>query len=422
MNKKSFKVDVINQMDATREAWTTSKPTISYSSEEELQETVNKMIEQDLPLSAFKQYHLRIESSILFRDLLFTVRPCIAWSSSFRINPITPDRIFFEEMDSWTADDNQRVEQGMQKPYAEFAVGKPLDSVKLGLYLGTMTQYVISIDSRTLMCFIATLYDLDKEGFKYHITELCKVLGYDSYEKLPKGAVNSLYEKLAVHDLTDYSLLTPKKDYPISSYTDFSEAIGMEIPPTCMLQAVVNASTGGQFLRQHFSIMRCQLFDYVKEYGYKNVCLLKCSNRFRYVSVGQRENFTQLIRRRICWVVNWDVTFDNNGVESWGDILEPFIQSMTTNEFASLLPCKCNWKKCTVSEETRLRLWKNKGIDGVVPDENPVCPILLGDPAQVEKRIEFYGSTSSIAEMWKKLVDEEYLKLKTTKWTLENEK
>lgn len=416
MNRKSFKVEVINQMDATREAWITSKPTISYSSEEELRSTINKMIEQDLPLSAFRQYHLRIESSLLFRDLLFTVRPCIAWSSSFRINPITPDRIFFEDMELIN-DENRMLDEGMEIPYKEFAEGKPLDSVKLGLYLGTMTQYVISIDSRTLMCFIATLHDIDSEGFKYHISELCKVLGYNSFSELPKSSANSLFNKLKVNDKTDYSCLTPEEDYSISKYTELLDDHSFG-----SLEVVVNASTGGQFLRQHFSLMKSQLFDYVFELGYKAMCFSKCSDRFKYISVGQRENFEQLVRRRSCWVCNMDYEYEKSGVESWGDILKPFVEKLTPIEFAKILPCRCNWKNCSVSEETRLRLWKQKGIEGVVPDENPVCPILLGDPDQVNKRIDFYHSDSAVIDKWKELVNSGYIKRKETKWTKENEK
>lgn len=416
MNKKPFKVEVLRDMDSTREAWLTSKPTITYDSDEDLQNTLSKMCEQDLPLSAFHEYHLRIESSILFRDLLFTIRPCIAWSSSFRINPITPDRVFIEENEQWDELDDEMLDTGMIVPFEQFANGAPLDHVKLLLFLGTMTQYVIAIDSRTLMCLIATLYDLDKVGFKSHIKELCKVLGYDSFEDLPKTVAKSLFDKLKVGDTRNYSLLEPNQDYDISEYYEQEEChIGT-------LQAIVNASTGGQFLRQHFSIMRCQLFDLVKEKGYKTMMLARCNDRFKYQSIGQIENFHQLASRRICWVCNFDWEYSKSGVESWSDILKPLIMNLSIHDFAKLLPCKLAWQNCTVSEETRLRLWKEKGQEGVVPDENPPCCILVGDPNQVKVRGEFYKSDSEIFNRWKQMADSGWIKPRDTKWSEENEK
>lgn len=415
MNTKNFKVEVLNKMDSTKEAWLTSKPTITYIDEKDLNDTVEKMRTQDLPLAAFEEYHLRIESSILFRDLLFTIRPCIAWSSSFRINPITPERVAIESNDQWTENDLDIIDNCMQVPYEQFKNGEPLDHVKLGLFLGTMTQYVIAIDSRTLMCLIATLHELDEIGFSSHITSLCKVLGYSSYDELPKTAAKSLYSKLSTGDITNYSDLEPDQDYEISEYYT------NELAKVGILQAIVNASTGGQFLRQHFSLMRCQLFDLVKEYGYVMTMMRRCSDRVKYISVGQIENFHQLASRRICWAANWDWEYKKSGVESWSDIIKPIICDMSIHDFAKLLPCKLAWKNCSVSEETRLRLWKTKGQEGVVPDSNPCCPLLIGDPKQVERRKKFYGSDSSIMRMWEQLVDSGWIKECETTWSKENQ-
>ena len=415
MNYKPFKVDVLRKIDSTKEAWITSKSTIKYDSEEELQTTVNKMASQDLPLAAFVSFQLRIESSLLFRDLLFTIRPCIAWSSSFRINPIQDGNIFLEGDKSDYKDVESFIDSHMDGVYYQFDQGNPLDEVKLGLYLGTMTQYVITIDSRTLMCLIATLVEMDSDGLAYHISELCEVLGYSIYQELPKTSAVSLYNKLKLGDDTNYSDYTPNKDYKVSTFTRNHELFAT-------LDVIVNASTGGQFLRQHFSLMRTNLFDTVKHKGYKECLLLECSDRFRYISCGQVENFTQLVRRRICWVCNFDWSVDDCGVESWTDIIGSLVEKMTPQEFAKMLPCRCNYKACTVSEETRLRLWQNKGVEGVIPDENPPCPILVGDPSYVQKRIDFYKSNSTIVDKWKSLVENGLIRERETKWKQENER
>ena len=412
---KPFKVEVLRSIDSTEEAWTTSKPTIAYKSEDELKKTVKEMASQDLPLSAFKQYHLRIESSILFRDLLFTIRPCIAWSSSFRINPIRPGNIFLESIIEPLKDELVLFTEELKDAYKWFEEGRPLDEVKTLLPVATMTQYVVSIDSRTLMCIIATLYDMDKLGFAYHIMKLCNVLGYSDYGELPKTSANSLYNKLCTGDTTNYSFITPNKDFKISEYKEYSDYCAE-------LTTITDLSTAGQALRQHFSLMRYQGFDVVKTLGYVGVLReFTCQDRLKCIAVGQVESFKQLICRRICHVVHWDSEYETSKIISWADILKPMISGISTKEFASLLPCKCNWKKCSVSEETRLRLWKNKGVAGTVPDANTVCPILVGDPSLVQKRKEFYNSNSCIMSKWEDLVAEGFIRKNETKWSAENE-
>ena len=412
---KPFKVEVLRSIDSTEEAWLTSKATIKYDNEDELKKTVKEMASQDLPLSAFKQYHLRIESSILFRDLLFTIRPCIAWSSSFRINPIRPGNIFLESTIEPLKDRLVILHESLEEAYKWFEGGRPLDEVKTFLPVATMTQYVVSIDSRTLMCVIATLYDMDKLGFAYHIMKLCNVLGYSDYGELPKTSANSLYNKLCTGDTVNYSMLTPNESFRISEYKEYSDYCAE-------LTTITDLSTAGQVLRQHFSLMRYQGFDVVKTLGYVGVLReFTCQDRLKCIAVGQVESFKQLIRRRICHVVHWDSEYETSKIISWADILKPMISGISTKEFASLLPCKCNWKKCSVSEETRLRLWKNKGVAGTVPDANTVCPILVGDPSLVQKRKEFYNSNSCIMSKWEDLVAEGFIRKTETKWSAENE-
>lgn len=415
MKTKQFFVEILKKVDSTKEAWLTSKPTITYDNQAELESTVKKMITQDLPLSAFETYHLKFTSSLLFRDLLFTVRPCIAWSSSFRINPITPDRIAIEDND-FDDLDLQLMDSHMNPVYERFTSGESLDKLKLSLYLGTITQYVVVIDSRTLMCFIATLHEMDADGFATIIKTLCEVMGFDNYDQLPKTSAKSLYSKLKVGDDTDYSALTPNKDYPISDYVEQESPFNI-----AFLDVIVNASTGGQFLRQHFSTVRNQMYDIVKKIGYKKSLMMTCSDRFRYQSFGDILNFRQLVSRRCCWVCNFDWEYETSGVESWSDILRPMINQMSLHDFAKSLPCKLSWKNCSVSEETRLRLWKEKGQTGVAPDQNVCCPILVGDKSMVEVRGKFYKSNSVIFDMWKELAAAGWIKEDPTKWSEERE-
>lgn len=410
MKFQKFQVQILQQTDVTKDAWLISKPTAQYESEEELDEVIEGMVTQDLPLSAFKHFDLAIKSSLLFRDLLFTIRPCIAWCSSFRVNPITEEYIEIEDSIGMYDDlDKAFIDSNMQKVYKWYEDGQSNDVLKQWLYLGTMCQYTISIDSRTLMCLIATLHDLDAGAFSYHIQRLCEVLGFEGFEDLPKASANSLFEKLRVNDEFNYSELEPNYDFNISEFTS-NEALQVGI-----LNVVVDASTGGQFLRQHFSLMRNQMFDIVKKYGYKYTCMYTCKDRFRYISFGPIQNFHKLCSKRICWAAHFDHSYERSKQISWADIVDPIIGKLDVHEFAKLLPCRLAYQNCEIVEEMKTRLDHNI-------DKNPPCPIFTGDPSWIEKRVEYIKSDSRIMDYWLKMKENGLIKERDTKYKVkENE-
>lgn len=404
MKVSNFKVEVLNKMDSTREAWLTSKPTIKYSSESELNDHLDKMKTQDLPLSAFKHYDLKITSSLLFRDLLFCIRPCTAWASSFRITPLTDDYLSIES-GNYNSHELNKMEHQLNKSKKSFSEGNPLDSIKDQLPLATMTSYVISIDSRTLRCLIATLVDLDPVAFLDQLSALAEVLGEGSFRSVIKNpSAKSLLPKLRM-----------SSNEPVNrSYSKHSRLDEY----TSSIECGVQANIGAQFIRQHFSKIRSSMFDEVKTLGYNKVKSYPCTHRFKYYVAADNESLYQLLSRRVCWAANWD--WDSK--DSWALILKDLVISFNATEFAKLLPCKCNYKACTVSQETRLRLWKNKGVDGVTPDDNPVCPILVGDPNRVQMRKDFYKSDSIIMSKWEELRDNNIIRNKVTIWSNENER
>lgn len=397
---------------AMKQAWVTSRPTMNYESNPEvLERDLRGIMNVDLPISGFYVFSLEIEGSILFRDLMFTLRPINPWAQSNRMIKRTYDNTNFDVVSIMFEDDSKEFDKTLsyfeESRRYQVETEEKLDIKKRYLPLMTMTKWNTTVDYRSLMSFIKTLMEVDINLFRsYGIALLRATLvevpthkhfallddaGLEkAFEKFPN---RSIYEKLALPNKYFESTYGEVERNGSQSFTGVS---------SFELSTKIASTLGGQFIRQHFSSIRWEAWNILKKFGYSHFSRLNCTWDSHYVALGYVENLKQLVSRRTCWIaqIDWE---DSN---SWSSVLSDLVKKMTDKEFVDTLPCRGCARGCTISEETRFRLYKNKPEffkGGVIVDENPPCPILIEDPSMIELRESAYGSDSTIFDRWKSM-------------------
>lgn len=386
MLERKFNVQLIEKMGdkGMREAWLTSKPTLTYKDEADLQSYLDNVIDNDLPLAGFHLYCLKIGSSLLFRDLMFSLRPIQVWATSSRIVKIK--NLGMESNYPISAKARQYYDMVEKAQEA----GEALDTSKRYCPLQQYTEFCIVIDLRTLMVFARTIQECDNELFYSHVVPILKLLKLE--ERFKKMHTDSIYSKLSVHNLA-------------MAKTDNSDGIYFEkTTESYELNVHVAFCLGAQFLRQHYARVRSSIWNELKEKGYRQMLTeYNSSTRFYYSSSAEYEQWQRVCTRRTCFVAQ----FDWKDEYGWDFIIGKWVDGMTHWEFKENLPCKGCGANCNIFNETKLRLFtKRKDRERWTnnpPDENVPCPLLVEDPKMILERGKMYHSNSIIYNKWVEL-------------------
>lgn len=393
---RKFNVSLIENIGekGMREAWLTSKPTLTYKNEEELQGYLDGVIKNDLPLSGFNMFCLKIGSSLLFRDLLFTMRPLQVWALSSRITKleklgVESDYVVHQE----TIDNYEKVVKMQDN-------GESLDLSKRWCPLQQYTEYCVVIDLRTLLTFCKTVYYCDISLFNSHCIPTLVACNIKE-ELFFDSSCKSIYDKLSIPGVIQGNIDAKGGVYYREGMLNYE--LGVKVAQ-CL---------GAQFQRQHFAKMRTSLWNEVRAFGYANVLKKNAHDQFYYLSCGEISQWKTVVSRRVCWEAQFCVKDDGERC-SWNFILQGFVKDLNIRDFASLLPCKCNGRKCTIFDEGKLRLLSNRSDwnkwSDNKPDENPICPIMCQTPEySMKKRREMYKSEGTVWEKWKELVEQGYI-------------
>jgi hypothetical protein len=309
--------------------------------------------------------------------------------------------------------------------------GVALDVAKRRLPLYLMTTYNFTMDFRSLMCFLKTLDECDRTNLQPLILQYLlaikeTIIQYKTEEF--KLWFNEIDEASKAEWLLEYFYSHPSRSIydrlsiPESWLEQLTWYDGNENPPmtradklkqvtsqvnrndlTFELGVYISNALGAQFVRQHYSKIRCGYFNLVKNSpdGYLSLANDTCEHKTYYISTGDVQALDQLVSRRTCYVAQFDWV-DEFG---WGSIIGGIVSKMTDEEFKQSLPCRGSCHTCTITDETKLRLHSKTGhgsTDGHVPDENPLCPILVENKQWMKVRTDFYGSDvdSPVVKKW----------------------
>lgn len=368
-------VKLLHSFDGRLDAWRISRP---YLNPEDI--NLEDITSMDLEVAGAAVYHFYIKSSIFFRDLLFTVRNGIGgiWARSNRTIPYNEDNLF---LSSEYKEHDEYLQDCMNEVYATLYEGQPQDYAKKLLPMATSTEYSLYMDDRTLVTFLKTLKSVNINLYNVYGKLFLEAIGRDdSY--VENRNCKSIYDSLAISD-TEYLMLeTHDNAHHVGTmYIGIYE---------------ISANLMSQFIRQHYSKVHNELWNYAKrdhQSNLSNIYKLRCNDDVVVSLYAEESAFNKVISVRSCEFAQWDKE-DNS---SWSSIIGGFVESMATSTFMYNLPCKGNCNKCGILKDMMER------INCV--EVNMPCSILTENPELLVIRSYKYESDSKIYKKYERMIN-----------------
>lgn len=370
-NLSPISVELISSNDEVLNVWNITRP------HQKLGIKDNEIKRMGLPVNGFANYNLKITASLLFRDLMFTVRPISPWAISNRAVPFTPGNMSLskEEFELLSIEDQVIVDEQLYKVIENVMLGKELqDYAKNYLPRITSTTFCVNMNLRTILNYVFTLFI---HYPKYYSLIGEKILNAISISKdqFSDFSKSDLYNKLALTD----------RELSINSHT----YLGGEMH---YLPAEGSGNLISQFIRQHNSVVKNGLYNELTD-DFIGALKKTQNDLVKAGSYLDEDSLNNLIKTRSCFFSMMDKEDKN----SWSSIIGSYVDKMSPKEFINKLPCKGCKDKCKVEKDMVTRVHR---LDCNIP-----CPILLENPDPITERIEKFCSDSKIMKMWSNCKD-----------------
>ena len=291
-------IDVIGVMDHRKDAWKTSRPMFT---EESL--NFDKVADMDLSLNSMLVYTIEMRSSVIMRDLIFSLRPIEGWALSTRSMPITLDTVRLSSEFSHKHDDYQRI----LTMFDRLEAGESRDKVRDILPCTVSSTYTFTIDFRVLIAFCKAMEGMSEDIFHEYCIPLLK-------------ATNNLdiYKTSTVANSANYYLIHDNE-----RINGIDEIGNMVVGHYKMKMALAS-----QFLRQHYSKVKIGLWDMISDY--KNIELSQ-ADEVDVVFYTDKHSYHRLMSMRSHWVID-------NSQDMWGKLTHDYTVNMSDKEFWDFIP------------------------------------------------------------------------------------
>ncbi|AMM44928.1 thymidylate synthetase [Bacillus phage SP-15] len=380
---KQPSVELIRDFNAKKEAWMISRPHLDHSN---IDKDILGVEAMDLPLNGFAQYVFHVNSSLLFRDLMFTIRPLVVWAKSNRTTPINNKNMFCSG--EYEGIYENEIQAMFNEVYEEIESGVPQDFAKKKLPMAANTEFTMSIDDRTLIAFIKVLKLHNKDLYEIYGKKFLEAIGRDE-DYVENRHMVDIYPKI--------SLSQQEIEAVGTTHEHLEQFIGVYS---------ISNNLMAQFIRQHFSTIKNGLYNKIehKSVSDKEVALQRCDDETVVALYADRSSFRKVLSVRAQWFGQWD----HKGNDSWSAILDPYVKDMTPEEFMELLPH--GNAESTMLEDMKPRIRAGKveiTEDGrtLTGEVNPPCPLLLEKPDLIDFRKQKYGSNSEVFKAWERIRD-----------------
>lgn len=342
-------VKLLGKMDFRKEAWKTSRPMFT---EESL--NFDKVAEMDLSLNSMLVYTFEMRSSVIMRDLIFSLRPMEGWALSTRSMPINRDTLRLAEEFRHRDDQYAKV----QTMFDRLEAGESRDKIRGILPCSLSSTYTFTIDFRVLMSFCKTIEKLDRDLFDtYCIPMLIATDNFDAYDST------------SIRSCEQYYLITDDE-----RINDTKVVGNMAIGHYKMKMALAS-----QFLRQHYSKIKIGLWNIIQDTYYMSLDIDQ-NYLVDVVFYIDRNSYHKLMAMRSHWVID-------HSYDMWGKPVGDYIANMSAKEFWEFTPAGGGKQDPYFADAYNRILLEDPGVP---------CPIMT----------EWYGA---IAERRKEVGDNQIL-------------
>jgi hypothetical protein len=347
-------------MDYRKEAWKTSRPKFT---EENLH--FDRIEEMDLSLNSMKVYTFEMRSSVIMRDLIFSLRPMEGWALSTRSMPINTDTVCLSSEYEKSHDDYSRIVH----MFDMIKEGVPRDKVREVLPLSVSTTYTFTLDHRVLIGLLKTLH---KHQFMLWIEygiPLMVEAGMDM-DDLERSTVGTFLEYYKIDDKEKINGISKTGNMIHGHYK-------------------MKMALASQFLRQHYSKIKIALWNTEFKVRDFNLCQADMIDIVFYIDDN---SYSRLMAMRAHWVIDWSM-------DMWGGIVGDYVKDMTTKEFWEFIP-NGNGKTDPYWADVYNRVLRE--------DPGMPCPIMCEWPAMLDIKLEEVGD-SILLQKYRDLVTEGYI-------------
>lgn len=361
MNTYRPYVKCLATMDQRMDAWNTSRP--NFKPGDLSFEEIEKM---DLSLNSMKVYTLEIRSSVLFRDLILSLRPIQCWAQSTRSAPLDRDTLLLSTEYCDMEEDDAKIDEMIRR----FEEGEPRDKVRGLLTTSISTSYTITIDHRVVMAFCKSLLAINPEVYRYYGVMLLNAI---------EG--QEAFNRSTVHPIHTFCEITEKE----RAGGERTEKVGSMIFGYYNMKVAMAA----QFLRQHYSKIKIGYWDLLPELFQTS---LSQSDKIDVAFYIDEASYARLMAMRSHWALDWSM-------DMWGQLIADFTEDMTTKEFWHFLPNGGGKEDPYWADVYNRVLRKDPGLP---------CPIMCEWPAMIYLKENEVGA-SPVIEKYKALARDGYI-------------
>jgi hypothetical protein len=336
-------IKCLSSIDDRIAAWNTSRP--NFQPGDLSFEEIERM---DLSLNSMKVYTLEIRSSVLFRDLILSLRPIQCWAQSTRSAPLDRETLRISSEFAHMKSDDRKIDEMINR----FEEGEPRDQVRGLLTTSVSTVYTLTIDHRVLMAFCKSLLLLNKGLFElYGAMLLDSIDGFDAFNKS------------TVHPIHPFVTITNEER---GEYR--TEEVGSMIFGFYSMKCAMAA----QFLRQHYSKIKIGYWDMIPNFFESS---MSQSDKVDVAFYIDKASYERLMSMRSHWALDWSA-------DMWGGLIGDFVKNMSTEEFWNFLPNGGGKRDPYWADVYNRVLRKDPGLP---------CPIMCEWPEMIELKEKEVG-------------------------------
>lgn len=356
-------VKVLSSMDSRKEAWKTSRPMFS---EENL--NFDKVAEMDLSLNSMLIYTFEMRSSVIVRDLIFSLRPIEGWALSTRSMPVSLDTVRLSEEFYGSKDYN-----GITEMFDLMKDGASRDQARGVLPCSASSTYTFTMDFRVLMSFCKAMKELSPSIFGLYCVPMMKAS--DTLAEFETTTVKSSLEYYKIQDCEKINGIQEVGNMIVGHYP-------------------MKMALASQFLRQHYSKIKIGLWNLLEDEPYLTMGLDQ-NSIVDVVFYIDKNSYHRLMAMRSHWVID-------HAEDMWGGLVSDYIESqnMTTEDFWNFIPAGGGktdpyWADCY----NRITL----------EDPGVPCPIMTEWRGSIQERL-LESPDNKVLPWYDKLFEEGFVK------------
>lgn len=322
---------------------------------------LNKILSVDLPVNEIPSAILEIESTIIEREIIASMRDHSMWARSSRVDdPLQFNTVHAHYISSEQYDFIQDSREEILKRKKE---KQRQDEYRMPLPVIASTSYTVNLNLRSMIALYRFFINLREEG---------------GNRNFPKEIWRSAAKKFAIviDQMTYYNFCENLKFKRINILPKNKELTNGKIGGFITFSGEISFSLRTHLIRHRLLLISDGLLDMIQEknfYGYNLESKI-------LVNITSTEDFwSKITSTRSCWISHYKI---------WRKIIESVSKYFSANTEHGRLPChECN---CPFSIDNQAR------IEG--KDPNPPCPIYMKEKSLEPNQVQVTRIQNHIIE------------------------